>query len=241
MSESATINKNVEEIQSAWLDYRATLQSDGTGHNNPKLINLLEKCKKIIEWRAKKLIIKNSTLKSHLEDLISEGKTGFFKALENYNPEKGLFALYLNFWVDQRIIEYVKHKIPTVTIQWKTRKKLQELENKKSKITEDYCMMSVPWKSDWTDIDNLHPDKLKTENMPISAIEQSEMIALMHDAIEQLPQLEQNIIKHRFLGEKTLSETSENINENYTLEGIRQIELRVLKKLKTIIKENARI
>ncbi len=49
-------------------------------------------------------------------DLISEGNIGLLKAVERYNSGNTKFSSYANFWIKQKIYEFIKHNRTLVSI-----------------------------------------------------------------------------------------------------------------------------
>jgi len=148
------------------------------------------------------------------EELFSSGLYGLYKASRKYNPKNpkaSKFSTYAYFVIKRQINRdfFYSHKI-----------------NLNPEFSKDF-------------FETNH----NTNRTPLQEIlddEEKENFSLVLRVLNSIPKNERGIIEQRFLQEKTLrqirDEQERHTGRRYTIEGIRQIQIRSLKKLKYKLK-----
>jgi RNA polymerase primary sigma factor len=189
-----------------------------------------------------------------LPDLISEGNLGLLKAIERYEPEKGVkFISYAVWWIKQAILQSINENSRIIrlpvnisTLISKTRKQIEKFENNNHRdVTDNDMDLSVLKNSrvvSMNDVINEDGDELVSLLIDVNSetpdkiyeptnIElKKELFSILYD----LPYIERQIIilYYGFNDEKPLN--LEDIGEIFgiTKERVRQIKDKTLKKLK---------
>lgn len=167
-----------------------------------------------------------------IDDLINEGNLGLLRAAEKFDPNNGTkFTTYAVWWIREAIQKAIRETSTGVKFPAK-------------KFTE---MKSDEWKIASLDktIENSEDDsasllsfqKDNKEKSPEKAFVQMQMIKEISEAVNQLKEKEQQIIKLRYgLTGKNPMSLSEIGNEmGFSKERIRQIENKALCELKEIL------
>lgn len=168
-----------------------------------------------------------------LEDLVSEGNLGLFHAIDKYRVnDTAKFSTYASWWIKQRLHLYYHKHIDTVRLPVKKRKISNKnlLEEGGESLLVMISMDEYPYMAD-RDLNMASPEDIMGKR--------EETIALMN-AIMELNDDERKIISMRYgirNNPKTLREISKEFN--LTKERIRQIQVDVIKKIKSkkIIRE----
>ena len=209
-----------------------------------------------------KIASQYSQFGSKLIDLIQEGNIGLLKAVNEFNPYKGVRLIsYAVWWIKGAIQEYLMKQHSIVRIgTTPTQKKLfyllrkEKLPNPGTPIDtlllsdrlgipqKEIVSMQTRLKAKDISLD-VHPQQNSCfdvqKNEPIQLDEQyinHQEIQFLRKSIKKLqPQMNKKelyILKHRILSEepKTLQEIGQNFN--VTRESIRQIESKLIKKIK---------
>lgn len=72
-----------------------------------------------------------------LSDFVSEGILGLFKAVENFDPERGFrFATYAKFWVNASMIQYVHENLRATKLNSKQKKLFGKWSKLQKQISE---------------------------------------------------------------------------------------------------------
>jgi RNA polymerase primary sigma factor len=189
-----------------------------------------------------------------LSDLISEGNLGLLKAIERFQPDKGVkFISYAVWWVKQTILQSINENsrlirlpVNVSTLISKTRKQIEKFENKNHRdVTDNDMDLSVlkntkvvsindvindegeELVSVLVDINSETPDKIYE---PTNIELKKELFNILYE----LPYIERQIIVlyYGFNDEKPLN--LEDIGEIFgiTKERVRQIKDKTLKKIK---------
>ena len=159
------------------------------------------------------------------EDLTHNGVIGLIEAAKKYNPKfDNKFISYAVFYIKKEIRKaIIKHQF------------IQQSEKNKKKIRKFAIINTLKY----------HEEKLSNyedinlENTPYEKNEVIDFCNILHKSLDILDKKEKYVIIHRFglFGnkKKTLDEISEKIK--YTLTGIRNIEVRAMKKIKLNIEK----
>jgi RNA polymerase primary sigma factor len=143
------------------------------------------------------------------EDLYQEGMIGLIKAVQQYNSDTSFhFTRYALWWIKARVMRSIK-KLNLITVSGDyDMKYFMQYDIKETDIVED--------------------------NDPEKSAILTEEINNLHNVINTLPEKHQQIIRMRFGLNDTKQHNLQVLGDklDMTREGIRQLEHRILKKLK---------
>lgn len=143
------------------------------------------------------------------DDLYQEGMIGLIKAVQQYNSDTSFhFIRYAMWWIKARVVRSIK-KLNLITVSGD--------ENMKYFIQYD-----------------IKENDMIEENNPEKNAILSEEINNLHCVINSLPEKHQKIIKMRYGLNNTKEHNLQDLGDklDMTREGIRQLEHRILHKLK---------
>ena len=193
---------------------------------------------------------------SRLIDLIQEGNTGLLKAINEFNPYKGVRLItYAVWWIRGAMQEYLmkQHSIVRIGTTPNQKKLFYKLRKEEipqldsaihTKLLSDQMGVSVKEvdtmkkRLSYKDVhlDNLEHQSTAENSHLEEDIEQKQEVQILKKIVNQLrPSLSQKeiyILDHRVLSENPL--TLQKIGNQFkvTRESIRQIEARLLKEIK---------
>jgi RNA polymerase primary sigma factor len=145
------------------------------------------------------------------DDLYQEGMIGLIKAVQHYNSDTSFhFTRYAMWWIKARVVRSIK-KLSLITVSGD--------EN----INMRYFMQY-----------DIKENDMVEENDPEKNAILSEEINNLNDVISSLPEKHQQIIKMRYGLNNTKEHNLQDLGDklDMTREGIRQLEHRILSKLK---------
>lgn len=199
----------------------------------------------------------------HKQDLISEGNIGLMEAVDRFDHMKGIsFAFYANFWIRQRILAYLNQKVDIVRLPTIVNQRIRKMNILKEDFyvkygrypdDEEICeMLDIKQRSLKVTKESMEINSLKdsysyleeyskeiAENSDYESIEDKEIIFQNIENLKKILELfkgrEAEIIYLRFYEKKTLKQIGQKMN--VTTERIRQIEYKILKKLKEMLKK----
>jgi len=143
------------------------------------------------------------------EDLYQEGMIGLIKAVKQYNSDTSFhFTRYAMWWIKARVVRSIK-KLNLIKVSGDDNVKyFMQYDIKESDIIE--------------------------ENDPEKSAILTEEIENLHSMIDSLPEKHQQVIKMRYGLHNTKEHNLQDLGDklDMTREGIRQLEHRILNKLK---------
>ncbi|WP_092116524.1 RNA polymerase factor sigma-32 [Desulfonatronum thiosulfatophilum] len=200
-------------------------------------------------------------------DLIQEGNVGLMKAVQKFDPERGIkFSYYASFWIKAYILKFIMDnwrmvKVGTTQAQRKLfynlSKERQRLQNQGFDVNVSSLSKSLNVsEQDITEMDqrlgssDLSLDAPFSEDTSMSRMDmlpalttpvddllaEEEMIHILKDQIkEMIPQLnakERDVLEQRLMNEEPV--TLREIGEKYSItrERVRQIEARLIEKIR---------
>lgn len=192
------------------------IQSGETG----RMWQLWEQVERLVKWKANRAIaaLDESTL-VEFDDLFNSGYIALTRAVETYKPECGAFSTWFMFYLKTAFEEatgYRTKKGRNDPIRHAVSLSLQINEDPEGSTLEDVI----------------------TDPAGVAALESAEdrvFIEQLSSAIKtvlyELPELQRDILRHRFFEVQTVKETSENlqIREN----EVRNEEDKALRKMKS--------
>jgi len=193
-------------------------------------------------------------------DLISEGNIGLMKAIEKYEPEKGVkFSTYASWWIRQAIKRYLKGESNLIKIPSHVNEILRcffkKLNLNKSITLNDKTQTAekigvdietieeyLSKYQDWVSLTQVEDDKTCLEEIiedkkvidPLAVYEKKEIFQLLLDWLKVLTDKERKVIIYRYGLSQDNPMTLEEIGKRLKLtrERIRQIELKAINKLR---------
>lgn len=213
-------------------------------------INLARRIKKGDKLAKKKFIESNLKLvlwvikrdfslvwpKIPIEDLIQAGNIGLMKAVEKFNPDKGVkFSTYAKWWIRVEIERYIGKQIGVLRVPEKIL--LTPKENKPLEAQNALSPISLE--------SNLSPDEndeftleeiLPLENNIEVKVRREEIRKKLIKLIKSLPPKEAIVLQRRmgFFGNReTLAQIAKDFN--CSKEAVRKMEKRAIKRLKSKI------
>lgn len=142
------------------------------------------------------------------EDLYQEGMIGLIKAVKQYNSDTSFhFTRYALWWIKARVMRSIK-KLSLITVSGDDMRYLMQYDVKDSDLIED--------------------------NDPEKKAILTEEIGNLHEVVNALPEKHQQIIKMRYGLNEHKEHNLQALGDklDMTREGIRQLEHRIINKLK---------
>jgi len=195
-----------------------------------------------------------------LIDLISEGNIGLIKAIDRYNPDKGIkFSTYASWWIKQAIKRYIKSNANLVKIPSHINEILRcffkKLNINKAITLDDKIIAAEEIGEDlekieeylsnyqeWISINQEDDEKSCLEEIienqkvidPLTVFEKKEIFSLLLKWLKVLNDRERKVIILRYGLSDEPPMTLEDIGKilNLTRERIRQIENNAINKLR---------
>ena len=199
-----------------------------------------------------------------IEDLVQEGNIGLIRAIDKYELGHGAkISSYAAWWIKQSMRRAIANQSRTIRIPVQSCTKLIRIRSSEEKLR---CKLNrEPTNREIVDETKLSiktVEHLRNKNTTVVSLDdpigddanfthantiqaksedmdQKELIAELYDAIEQLPPVDQFVIRERFGLEdgerKTLNEIS--LKMDRTRERVRQIQCSAVNKLKGLLKD----
>lgn len=203
--------------------------------SNEEIVNLHNLLKKGLEGAREQLVKSNMKLVLKIasdyrnygmdfEDVVSNGVLGLLKAIDNFDPEKGMFSQYASVWINKHIrMGFDAGR----SVHTKRYDRMTE-EERSSSVVE-----SLNKKVGDGDVE--FADRLASnEESPSEAVEKASTLKAMREAINALDGREQLVVRSRYgldgHGELTLEQLASKLN--CTRERVRQLEVLACRKLR---------
>jgi len=161
----------------------------------------------------------------HLE-LIQEGNVGLIKALNKYDPDRGVpFVYYAVWWIEAYIKTFVEKTGKTSTGSLRHARNLFSLDE--NLASDSTC--NVPW------IDFL-AEMIDPESLYCSKESIYKTSVMIQSCLSQLSKREVTVLKHRYFIDPPVGLKEIGIKLGVSKERVRQIQLQSMKRLKKILK-----
>lgn len=157
-----------------------------------------------------------------IDDLMQEGRIGLLRAAQDFNPKRASWSTYARYWVYAHIVRFAKR----AKVVGGNATKRREVPVFSLNVVNDQD-------SEWL-------DRLESEDAPVTEhLEQQELVRQVREVAARLKfnERERYVVNMRLLRETPC--TLEQIGDRFgfSRERVRQIEVRVLDKLKRHLRE----
>lgn len=220
----------------------------------------LEQFRRLNDHNAKVRALARSTLiQSHLwlvpvvvrrfyrqgggfEDLVAEGNLGLYRALERFDPARGLrFSTYAKWWVMHAVTASMAASAYPVKLPKRVAQKLSRQGRVEPMAGTAPAGPAAPAsppmpafiaRDDENELDGDSDERSPSQPEMILALKQG--LALMREAIEQLPERQRMVLEARYglngRAERTLQDLAAQMG--ISIEGVRKVQLSAMKALR---------